>query len=457
MERPVTSSRAAVNYSQAVVDSSAFIQPLALLLVVIAGLIVLGWKTRSVGLVAGFSFQIWMYYWLGGLIHAFPWAQLEEDEAVVIGVRYAGYAMLAFAAGAVLIAPAIGKAMVGKARGPSQPMDPGIPRRCIIYGMVAYFILAPTIGNLPSGSSVVAAGSQLVVVGFCLSAYMTLRLKGGAAAVRGLLLTALIPLVILARQGFMSFGILALSVILVFVGQFYRPRWAIAAALLALAYPGLSLYVTYMRDRTEIRESVWGGEDMGARLARIWQTLSSPEAFNPMDPAHLERVDGRLNQAYLVGEAVDNLSRTDDFAHGTSILIALEGMIPRIIWPDKPPSGGSGDLVSRFTGREFAVGTSVGVGPILEFYGNFGVPGVLVGFFILGALIRGIDFASAVTLERGQWGDFVVFMLIGISFLNVCGSLIEVTASGMASLLVGRAIRNLIAGRRAPAPAVAVA
>jgi hypothetical protein len=174
------------------------------------------------------------------------------------------------------------------------------------------------------------------------------------------------------------------------------------------------------------------------------------EWFNPKDPDHLARIDGRLNQAALVGEAVDNLSRTDDFAHGSSIKDALLAMIPRLIWPGKPQSGGSGDLASRFTGKEFAVGTSVGVGPVLEFYGNFGTWGVVVGFVFLGMLIRGLDICAGTALWNASWGQLALFYLIGISCLNVGGSLVEVSAGSAASFVVAAVVRRIY--KMSPAP-----
>jgi hypothetical protein len=212
-----------------------------------------------------------------------------------------------------------------------------------------------------------------------------------------------------------------------------------------------------MRDRNDIRAAVWGGQEVTGRMAQIWQTATNMQWFNPKDPEHLERIDGRLNQATLVGEAVDNLSRTDDFAHGSTIKDALLAMIPRLIWPDKPPSGGSGGLAARFTGKEFAVGTSIGVGPVLEFYGNFGTSGVVVGFFVLGTLIRALDVCAGTALWNARWGQFALFYLIGISCLNVAGSLVEVSAGAAASFVVATAMRKIYNAPAAPRPVEAVA
>ncbi len=432
-------------------DKSQFTPLLAMWIVVLVPLFIAGWKSRSVGLVAVFCFQMWLFYWLGAAIHALPWSELNEDEAVFLGFQQATYAIVAFTAGALLLGPALGKLILRKAR-PEAPgaIDSSVPRRYTICGLVAYFVLAPTIGRLPGMNAIPAAASQLVVIGCCLQCWLAWHLKGRSAMLRSLGPSMLIPLVILMKQGFMSYGVMAMSIILLFIVQFYRPRWIIAAVLLASAYPGLTVYVTYMRDRTDIRAAVWGGAELTGRMARVWETANTLEWFNLKNSEHLERIDGRLNQATLVGEGVDNLAATGDFAHGGTIKDALLAMIPRLIWPGKPQSGGSGDLASRFTGKEFAEGTSVGVGPVLEFYGNFGTWGVVAGFVFLGMLVRGLDICAGTALWNARWGQFALFYLIGISCLNVAGSLVEVTASAAASFVVATAIRKIY--KVSPAP-----
>ena len=432
-------------------EKSQFTPLLAAWIVVLVPLFIAGWRSRSVGLVAAFCFQMWMFYWLGAALHALPWSELDEDEAVLLGFQQGTYAMAAFAAGALLLGPGLGKTILGRIRPePAGAIDFSVPRRYTICGLVAYFVLAPTIGSIPGMNAIPACASQLVVVGCCLQCWLAWHLKGRAAMLRSLGPALLIPLVILMRQGFMSYGVLTMSIILLFIAQFCRPRWVIAAVLLVSAYPGLTVYVNYMRDRNDIRAAVWGGAELTGRMARIWQTAATMEWFNPKDSGHLERIDGRLNQATLVGEAVDNLSQTGDFAHGSTIRDALLAFIPRLIWPGKPQTGGSGDLASRFTGREFAVGTSIGIGPVLEFYGNFGTWGVVVGFVFLGMLIRGLDICAGTALWNASWGQFALFYLIGISCLNVAGSLVEVSAGSAASFVVATAVRKIY--RTSPAP-----
>ena len=80
---------------------------------------------------------------------------------------------------------------------------------------------------------------------------------------------------------------------------------------------------------------------------------------------------------------------------------AVIAMVPRLIWPDKPIEAGSGGLVAKFTGMDFANGTSVGVGPVMELYANFGTPAVVIGFILLGIIVKSLDVMAGILLATG--------------------------------------------------------
>src|SRR4051812_46235184 len=95
-----------------------------------------------------------------------------------------------------------------------------------------------------------------------------------------------------------------------------------------------------------------------------------------------------MNQDFLIGLAMENLEAGRvPFANGRTIADAVLGLVPRAIWPDKPIAAGSGDLVSVYTGLNFPEWTSVGIGQVMECYVNFGTPGLVFGFILIGALL----------------------------------------------------------------------
>jgi hypothetical protein len=203
-----------------------------------------------------------------------------------------------------------------------------------------------------------------------------------------------------------------------------------------------------MRDRTDIRDVVWGGQGFDARFEQLASTFRSAEWFNPWDIDHLYRVDRRLNQDQLIGSAVVFLREgSADYAKGSTLVDAVIALVPRALWPDKPIVGGSGDLVTTYTGIRFAYGTSVGVGQVMELHINFGTPGVVIGFAALGLLVALIDRRAARYLAAGDIRSFALWYMPGLSLLQLGGSLAEVTATAAASLVLILAISSLV-----PAP-----
>jgi hypothetical protein len=237
-------------------------------------------------------------------------------------------------------------------------------------------------------------------------------------------------------------------VVLAFVGTFYRPRWHVLIVGLLLVYAGLSVYVSYTRDRNAIRDVVWGGGGFFERVERVYETATTLEPFDPRDPDHFLRVDRRLNQNLLVGSAVDFLevNAVRDFGRGQTLWQALIALVPRAVWPEKPVMAGSMTVVSDYTGLQFERTTSVGVGHVMEFYINFGTPGVVLGFLVLGVVVTALDQAAGVRLRRGDWKGFALWFLPGLSMLQVGGSLVELTSSAAAAVIAALIVNRLLLG-----------
>jgi hypothetical protein len=243
-------------------------------------------------------------------------------------------------------------------------------------------------------------------------------------------------LLTVVTRGFISYGAVAALTVLIFTSTFVRSRFVVVVAGILIGYLGLSVYVTYMRDRGEIRETVWGGQPLRNRVERVTTTIKGFEWFDASNNEHLSRIDERLNQSFLVGAAVSRLSDIGGYAHGATLWEALLALIPRAIWPEKPSSAGSGTLVSEYTGIQFAPGTSIGIGQVMEFYVNFGTLGVFIGFTIMGIAVTVLDLLAAECLAVGDLHGFVLRYLPGISLLQVGGSMVEITTSAAASVFV---------------------
>ena len=155
--------------------------------------------------------------------------------------------------------------------------------------------------------------------------------------------------------------------------QSKRPIGYILSAPIVF-FIGLSVFVTYMAGRDEIRQTIWHEQaGIGSSLERVAGTFRGFSWLDLSNLQHRDALKSRLNQDVLVGTAVDRLQRGEvEYASGGTLSKMVLSLIPRVVWPDKPIVGGGGSVVQDFTEIVFAEGTSVGAGQVLEFYVNFG-------------------------------------------------------------------------------------
>lgn len=403
-------------------------------------------SAAGAGLVIAFIIHLFVLHWLGPALYLIPGYSYYEPESVAAGLRVSTYGAIAFAAGVTIVAPLLMRVL----RFPSQKASTDksnlqLPGLYIVFGLICYFILLPVFGGLPTATALISVGWSLTVVGLVLKCWDSLRKGRRRTFYRWLAATACLPLITLITNGFLGYGALAMMLIMSFAFVFYNPRWKVVVASVFLAYFGLSVYVTYMRDRGAIREIVWAGEAYEYRAQSIFSTVTNFEFLDLSNEDHLRSIDIRLNQSALVGTAVEYMqSGEQSFAYGETLVDAVLSVVPRAIWPDKPVSSGSGDLVHEYTGITFESGTSVGVGQVLEFYINFGIIGVVFGLLAMGVAVALVDRAAATRLLEGNWQSFAFWFLPGLSLLQVGGSLVEITASAAASLVLAVAMKRYV-------------
>jgi hypothetical protein len=419
----------------------------------IAGLVVLvrmGSRTAGVGLVTAYLLDFAMNHWLGGAIYLQPEYARSDPNVVAIGFQQATFAVAAFGLGSLLLGPILVRLLPAP---PARPVtaDARPPARTIIVvGLASMLVLLPLAPKVPTLSALLAQGLSLVIVGLGLACWTAWHARRPHAFLGWLMATLGLPLLTIVTQGFLGYGSVAAMAILTFIASFARPRWATVLIGLVIGYVGLSLFVTYMRDRPELRGNLSTGP-VTSRVAQVGQTLSTLEWFDLSNRDHLDRVDDRLNQNYLVGKAVTYLDAgLVPFAQGDTVWNGLLALIPRAIWPTKPLTAGSPQLVTRFTGVTFAPGTSVGIGNVMEAYVSFGTPGVVIAFLLIGAIVALIDTAAGQRLRQGNWRGFLLWYLPALSFLQVTGSLVEISSTAGAALVVAFLLTRLV--RPQPAP-----
>ena len=404
-------------------------------------------KRTSVGtgLVPVYIFNLWLIHWLAVCMYLIPGYEYYNVDVVRQGFEQSTYGIVAFAFGSLVLTPFLMKLHPVRETQPvSYEVHEKLPAAYMIAGAASYVLLSSFLGRLPTAIALVGVGQQLFIVGVCLWFWMAWWKQDAKRSIMCGAITLLLPFITIVSRGFIGYGAMAVMTILTFIVSFTRVSAKVLVAVLLLGYVGLSFYVSYMRDRGEIREVVWGGEPLQERVTRVYQTINTLEWFDPSNESHLTRIDERLNQNFLVGSAVDWLSLSKDYARGETFWLALFAFVPRAIWPEKPVVAGSGDLVSDHTGLRFDEDTSVGIGQVMEFYINFGTGGVIFGFLIMGVILTMIDLNAGRRLLQDDWQKFALWYLTGISFLQVGGSLAEVTSSAAASVVVALLVNNAL-------------
>jgi hypothetical protein len=198
------------------------------------------------------------------------------------------------------------------------------------------------------------------------------------------------------------------------------------------------MIVTYMQHREDIRDVIWyQDEGIVRRLNQVSKLVTEFQFLDLSDERHQLALDSRLNQNFLVGTGViAHEQGLSELWYGATV--PVWAIIPRAIWPDKPGVAGSGGLVSEFTGISFAEGTSVGVGQVLEFYMNFGMAGVLVGFAVFGFILMRLDRAMMRALAQGDIDGALKSGLAGLALLMPMGSLLEILVSVCAAIFLAQ-------------------
>lgn len=414
---------------------------LILWVVAIVVLVLIRWRRRVAGsgLVFAYLFNLSLIHWFGAFVYTFPWYNYKWNTLwyqnfnvkwIEDGFRESLYGLIAFILGSLLIAPILEKTSKFRRKPQTYLPDPRLPRTYVVTGFVCYFVLTPILGKVPSLTALISSGLSLMAVGVAIGLWNSWHEKNRNLFFRWLIFGIQTPpLLTLIGQGFMSYGTAAFLAIAAFLISFYRPRWKVVVVGLFLVYGGLSFFVTYMRDRTVIREVVWGGESWVNRIKQVYRSISDFEWFNIYNQKHLFQIDRRLNQNLLVGASVGHLADTNEYANGATIFQSLVAVVPRALWPDKPVKAGGNTLVTRFTGITFDAGTSVGIGQVMEFYANFGTGGVIFGFLCLGMAIAFFDHVARDHLLHGNWQEFAFWFVSGLGMTQAGGSLVEVTAS----------------------------
>jgi hypothetical protein len=369
------------------------------------------------------------------------WGLTDQDETL-IGFELTELGMAAFVTGAVTARRIDRRRTLASTAQPRwrKQVFEGLGHRILVFGFVAHFLLLPLSSKVPSLTSIVAPVATLLIPGFWLLFYRGVVTADRRLTLVTLALLPLLPLATLVTGGFLGYGVNWDLGILAFLFVISRRRiWFYLSAPLA-GFLGLSLFVTYMGERDAIRDVLQQAQaGMFDRIDRASALVTNFQLLDLTSPRHVIALDNRLNQNSLVGLGV--ISHENDgmpFVYGATI--PLWALIPRAVWPGKPEVGGGGSVVSDFTGFKVAEGTSIGPGQVLEFYINFGIPGVLIGFFGLGYLLLWLDQGIMHSLATNDMHGLLLRVMPGLMLINPQGNLLEILVGCVAAYFTARLV-----------------
>jgi len=405
------------------------------------------WRHRHTGVGVVLTYLIFLTssHFLQGLIYSFPWYQPLNDPSII----YSGYiqsliGLTGLTTGIIFIAPALRHKYrpVNKGEDAERPDLIDQSKVTIIYivtGILTYLVLTPLLGNIPTLGAFLSGLQRLYHAGIVLIIWQTLN--NDQRNLRSLLVPSLLivlwPVTTITRDGFLGFGIIPTTLMLVFVAfRFMKAKTVLLIAPFFL-FLGMSLITTYFVGRDEIRNIVWGGSNTDTRVTTVFSVFTEDfQVFDIFNPEHLYVIDIRLALNQLIGLGVNRLeSGAVEYANGSTISDAMLMVLPRALWPDKPMVVGGQALVNQYTGLYFYGSTSVGLGQVLEAYVNFGSTGVFFGFIVIGVFLSTIDKRVSSALANGNFYQVAVWLVPVFGLWLVEDNLITTVGSAISGVI----------------------
>jgi hypothetical protein len=399
----------------------------------VAAFIILTWMVRrdrlSLGLPIAYMLTLLLIHIPGAFTPLLSDQFAYNADIIEVGIRLTAIGCMCFVGGVYAAR------FLNRKR---QPTYFYVERRefwqfCLIGGLFVQFSLS-FLGDLPSVRSALDRGALLWTLGV-LSGLRFAFSQGRVRAITSWGASTLIaPILVLLFTGFLSYGSAAIIIVTSALVVSVRSGLKLILVGCIATYLGLSVFVNYFAHRTEFRDIAWSDASTGERISAAIAMFSDFQWFDPTNDKQLSALDLRLNQNYFVGLAALRLQQEQvDYLHGRSIWEGAIALVPRFLWPNKPVYGGSGTVVADMTGLRLNEETSWGVGNVMEFQVNFGTPGVVIGFLILGFLLGWLDYKAAVADARGDIGKLILFFLLGVALTQPGGSLVEMSGGAAAA------------------------
>jgi hypothetical protein len=218
-------------------------------------------------------------------------------------------------------------------------------------------------------------------------------------------------------------------------------------AALALAAIGFT-FIKPLKDEFFLSAPDLAGEGgvfgQGVRLivAAWWFGVDTGGAFGEVARSAFGRLSHLITFAWIIEMTPEPVP----YWAGETYLPILYKLVPRFLFPDKPM-----EVIGQAFGHRYELlwpldlETAVNLPQLVEFYANFGVPGVLLGMFIVGLGYRAFE-AVFVHREMGL-GALVAGVHIASRLLMIEANLSGVVGGIFWSLVLLTVLHPLMRGR----------
>lgn len=240
------------------------------------------------------------------------------------------------------------------------------------------------------GGQVIVFGTRFAVIGVL--AFYLLQMRGqlglSATAILWLVYVPIFILIAISGGNSGPIGLFAISVIMLYIAEKRKIPWLVILAGICVLFP-------FMWAKFEYRTLVWDASG-AANFADFGDAMKNVATFAALAGKFATGMDNsdmgfalhaiaiRFDISYLFAHVATLTPAEVGYLNGESYADVAWKVIPRLILPDKPdPSYGQvfGHMYSILAVDDLT--TSINFPQMVEMYVNFGVPGVLIGMFIM--------------------------------------------------------------------------
>lgn len=395
--------------------------------------VLLWWLRRdsiSLGLPIAYLFSLLLIHVPGAYVHVAT-DYLPFTDMVAAGIRFTAIGSVCFVLGVMTAGYLTGRGRIPAA---PEPDSWKFSMFCLVGGWFFTYGLS-SLHSIPSLGAAVDRAGGIWMLGVVLGMRAAMQKIDLKMVVFWFGALMVYPILMLLLGGFLSYGSAAVIVVLSALTIPMRSPLRLLFCVVVTVFLGLNVFVNYFAHRDEIRDEVWGRAPLEDRVNATLDVFRDFKWFDSDNPEQVTALNARLNQNYFAGLAAARINAGSvDYLYGRSLWEGVFSFVPRALWPEKPVVAGSPMIVAEMTGLTLNKDTSFGVGNVMEFQINFGIPGLVIGFFVLGFLIRAFDKRAAKAIRSGDFGGAIVGFLTAVALIQPNGSIVELCMGSAGAL-----------------------